>query len=226
MNYRHERKHEITYGDMLCLRGRLNAVAHADAHGDHGKYHIRSLYFDNLYDKAFMEKINGVNCREKYRLRYYDGDTSVIHLEKKSKINCLSCKQSVQVTAEQVTQILRGDVAWLQESEEPLLREFYTKLVNQGLRPKTIVDYTREAFTYAPGNVRVTMDYDIRTGMYGLDFLNAECVMLPIIENHRILEVKWDAYLPDCIRSAVQLGNQGTQSFSKYAACRAYEYAG
>ena len=160
MNYRHERKHEITYGDMLCLRGRLNAVAHADAHGDHGKYHIRSLYFDNLYDKAFMEKINGVNCREKYRLRYYDGDTSVIHLEKKSKINGLSCKQSAQVTAEQVMQILRGDVAWLQESEEPLLREFYTKLVNQGLRPKTIVDYTREAFTYAPGNVRVTMDYD------------------------------------------------------------------
>ena len=156
MNYRHERKHEITYGDMLCLRGRLNAVAHADAHGDHGKYHIRSLYFDNLYDKAFMEKINGVNCREKYRLRYYDGDTSVIHLEKKSKINGLSCKQSVQVTAEQVTQILRGDVAWLQESEEPLLLEFYTKLVNQELRPKTIVDYTREAFTYAPGNVRVT----------------------------------------------------------------------
>ena len=175
MNYRHELKHEITYGDMLCLRGRLNAVAYADAHGDHGKYHIRSLYFDNLYDKAFMEKINGVNCREKYRLRYYDGDTSVIHLEKKSKTNGLSCKQSVQVTAEQVTQILRGDVAWLQKSEEPLLREFYTKLVNQGLRPKTIVDYTREAFTYAPGNVRVTMDYDIRTGMYGLDFLNAEC---------------------------------------------------
>ena len=53
----------------------------------------------------------------KYRLRYYDGDTSVIHLEKKSKINGLSCKQSAQVTAEQVTQILRGDVAWLQESE-------------------------------------------------------------------------------------------------------------
>ena len=124
------------------------------------------------------------------------------------------------------SQILRGDVAWLQESEEPLLREFYTKLVNQGLRPKTIVDYTREAFTYAPGNVRVTMDYDIRTGMYGLDFLDAGCVTLPIIENHRILEVKWDAYLPDCIRFAVQLGNQGTQSFSKYAACRAYEYAG
>ena len=46
-------------------------------------------YFDNVYDKAIREKIDGVNKREKFRIRYYDGDTSYIQLEKKSKIDML-----------------------------------------------------------------------------------------------------------------------------------------
>ena len=36
---------------------------------------------------------------------------------------------------------------------------------SNGLRPKTIVDYTRDAFVFPAGNVRVTLDYNIRTGL-------------------------------------------------------------
>lgn len=90
MDLRHEIKHEISYSDMLILRQRLRAVTYPDPHTIDGKYFIRSLYFDNLSDKALMEKINGVNRREKFRIRYYNGDTSVIHLEKKSKIDSMS----------------------------------------------------------------------------------------------------------------------------------------
>ena len=52
-----------------------------------GKYEIRSLYFDNMEDKALREKLDGISVREKYRLRMYNGDTSVIRLERKVK-NC------------------------------------------------------------------------------------------------------------------------------------------
>jgi hypothetical protein len=34
------------------------------------------------------------------------------------------------------------------------------------LKPKTIVDYTREAYVYPVGNVRITFDKSIRTGIY------------------------------------------------------------
>lgn len=95
-------------------------------------------------------------------------------------------------------------------------------MMNQGLQPKTIVDYTREAYTYDAGNVRITMDYDIRTGMYGMDFLNPDCLMLPIMDDVRILEVKWDSFLPDTIRNVIQLENRRAGAFSKYAACRIY----
>ena len=92
----------------------------------------------------------------------------------------------------------------------------------QGMRPQTIVDYTREPFIFAPGNVRVTLDYNIRTGLRCTDFLNVDCVTIPAGDVPIILEVKWDAYLPDIIRDAVQLPDRRAGSFSKYAQCRIY----
>lgn len=92
----------------------------------------------------------------------------------------------------------------------------------QGLRPKTIVDYDREPFVYAPGNVRVTLDYNIRTGLNCTDFLNADCATVPAGDAPIILEVKWDDYLPTIIRDAVQLPGRRAGAFSKYAQCRIY----
>ena len=94
--------------------------------------------------------------------------------------------------------------------------------MSQGLRPKTIVDYTREPFIYGPGNVRVTLDYNLRTGLGCTDFLNPRCVTIPAGEPVVIMEVKWDAFLPSIIRDAVQLKYRRTSAFSKYAACRIY----
>ena len=85
MDLRHEWKHEISCCDRLVLRQRLSAVMQLDPHAIDGKYFIRSLYFDNGTDKALREKLDGVNIREKFRIRYYNHDISVIHLEKKSK---------------------------------------------------------------------------------------------------------------------------------------------
>ena len=70
MEFRHEIKHEINYSDLLIIRHRLRTVAYPDPHAVDGKYLIRSLYFDNLADKALMEKVNGFPVREKFRIRY------------------------------------------------------------------------------------------------------------------------------------------------------------
>lgn len=95
MKFRHEIKHEISLTDYLVLRQRLSAVAQKDIHGDNGSYQIRSLYFDDFLDTALMEKVNGVNIREKFRLRYYDDDTSYIRLEKKVKSTDFAVRQLV-----------------------------------------------------------------------------------------------------------------------------------
>lgn len=221
-DYRHEWKHELSKAQMMAIRSRISAVAKRDPHTIDGKYLIRSLYFDNLNDKALREKIDGVNMREKFRIRYYNGDTSLIHLEKKSKINGLGTKYNAKLSPEQAQNIVDGNIDWMMESGDSLIQELYCKMRYQGMKPMTIVDYTREPFIFEPGNVRVTFDYDIRTGMECTDFLNADCVTVPAGDAPIILEVKWDAYLPSIIRDLVQEPGVRVGSFSKYAQCRVY----
>lgn len=222
MKFRHEWKHEITVPDCLVLSSRLSATARRDAHGQNGRYQIRSLYFDDAHDTALREKIDGVNRREKFRIRYYNNDTSYICLEKKSKCSGLCGKRSVLLSAHEVQSLLSGSLDWMPDSGRPLVQELYWKMKTTGLRPKTIVDYTRDAYVYPAGNVRVTLDSGIRTGLDSTDFLNPSSVTIPAGDAPIILEVKWDEFLPDVIRDAIQLPGRHASAFSKYAACRIY----
>jgi len=222
MAFRHEWKHEITAADRLCLRARMGAVMQTDPHAQNGSYTIRSLYFDTPEDKALQEKLMGVSRREKFRIRYYNGDTSLIHLEKKIRIAGLGEKLSAVMTAEEVQSLLDGDLSWMRSNPQPLVQELYSQMKTQRLAPRTIVEYTREPFIYAPGDVRVTMDYDIRTGADLSDFLKPDCRTIPAGDAPILLEVKWGAYLPEIIRDVVQLPHCQTGAFSKYAQCRIY----
>lgn len=222
MEYRNEWKHVISQADLIVLRQRLRAVTSPDPHAADGKYTIRSLYFDNAADQALREKQDGVSRREKFRIRYYNGDTSLIRLEKKSRLGGLGKKQSVVLTAAQAQAIADKDVDWMPGSGEALFCELYAKMRIQGLGPKIIVDYTREPFVFAPGNVRVTLDYRIRTGFCCQDFLNPDCITVPAGDAPIILEAKWDSFLPDVIRDAVWLPGRRVTAFSKYAMCRIY----
>ena len=234
MQYRHELKHEINNSDLFAIRQRLRAAASPDPHAKDGKYEIRSLYFDTFSDRALREKIDGVNIREKFRIRFYDGDLSYICLEKKSKRDGLGNKRQARITAEEAAAaaagILPGPLcersgehpADRSEDEFALLTELYVKMQTEGLRAKTIVDYTREPYIFAPGNVRVTFDYHIRTGIRCTDFLNPDCPMIPVRGDPIILEVKWDEYLPLIIRDAVLEPGRHAAAYSKYQACRAY----
>lgn len=222
MDFRHEWKHELSYADLLILRQRLRAVMRPDPNAVDGRYLIRSLYFDTPDDTALREKLDGVSRREKFRIRYYNHDLSLIHLEKKSKLAGLGSKQSAVLTVRETQSILSGSIDWMRSADRPLVQELYAKMRTRQLRPKTIVDYTREPFVYAPGNVRVTIDYSIRTGLGRTDFLNSACPTIPAGSSPILLEVKWDAFLPDIIRSAIQLEGRRASAFSKYAQCRIY----
>ena len=91
------------------------------------------------------------------------------------------------------------------------------------LRPKTIVDYTREAYIYPLGNVRITFDKSIRTGLHSTDLFNPNVPTVEVINsNFIVLEVKWDEYLPQAIHDIIQVRERRATSISKYEACRIY----
>ncbi len=221
--FRHEYKHIINPSDLYSVRSRLSAVLPHDkfAKAD-GTYKISSLYFDNVYDKALREKIDGVNNREKFRIRLYNDDPSFIKLEKKSKKNGLCLKVSQRLTADETERIIKGDIDWMRDSGKELLLELYAKMQYQQLRPTVIVSYTREAFVYPPGNVRVTLDYDIRTALKATDLLNPMRVEI-LTGTNIVMEVKYDEYFPSIIRDLVQVPDRRASAFSKYAKCRIYD---
>ena len=223
MEFRHEWKHVITEADRIAIRQRMGAVGRPDIHGQGGKYQVRSLYFDNLRDKALQEKLNGVSRREKFRIRLYDLDDRVIRLECKRKVAGLGHKDSCTLTADEAHAIQRGQTDWMARDERTLVRELHHKMRTQGLLPRTLVDYTREAFVYPAGNVRVTLDHHIRTGLHRTDLLDPRCPIVPVPGDPILLEVKWDGFLPDVIRDVIQLDGVRSTAFSKYAACRMYD---
>ena len=218
---RHEWKHQINPQEDLVLSQRLRKLFSRDGNaGPDGAYRVTSLYFDTPYDSALREKLDGVNRREKFRLRYYGSDLSFLRLEKKYKVNGLCGKRSARLTREQAERLLRGDARFLLDSGDALLLELYSKIQGQGLRPKTIVRYDREAFLYAPGNVRITLDRDIRTGLGSVDFLNPGVFCVRAAGPGTVLEVKYDAFLPEIVRMAVQVPGRQAAACSKYALCR------
>ena len=218
-----EAKFFMHEGDYQVLRNHLKNILSRDRFAsEDGTYKIRSIYFDNVYDQAVLEKLAGVLKREKFRLRYYNHNPDFIRLEKKSK---MVNKRTAAVTKEQVERILRLDVDWMKETKDPLLVEFYIKWKQNLLRPRTIVDYKREVFLYKPGNVRITIDRDVRSGRYSQRFFDSEIPMMSLMnEGNVILEVKYDAYLPDLIKDCIQLNQRRYSAISKYVASRMLEW--
>lgn len=220
MDGRHELKHQINTSDCAILRTRLRAVTRLDENaGEDGGYIVRSLYFDNYSDKAVVEKLSGQSRREKFRLRYYNNDTSFIKLERKSKANRLTYKEDSAITAEQCAVLLAGDYECLRNPNAPLLMELYTKIHYQNLRPHSIVEYHREAYIYRAGNVRITFDSNIRTSNSVIGFLKPGHPSIPAA-GMSIMEIKYDGFLPDIIRDILQIGWRSQTEFSKYVAGR------
>lgn len=210
--------------DYYVLRSRLSAVLDIDKNAVHdGSYRIHSLYFDNLYDKALLEKSYGINEREKFRIRYYNDNIDFIKLEKKSKIDGLCHKISEIITYDECMEIINGNIEWMRSSDKALFRELYSKMKTQLLKPCTVITYDRNPFIYKTGNVRITLDYNIRTSMYNIkDFFNIDKYNVPVINDSVILEIKYDEFLPGFISDLVNLDGRFITSYSKYERGRSW----
>ncbi|MBO4346278.1 MAG: polyphosphate polymerase domain-containing protein [Lachnospiraceae bacterium] len=224
-HYRHENKYEISKADYLAMRSRLRRIMSADPHtNEDGLYQIRSIYFDNIYDKALKEKIDGAAKREKFRIRWYNDDFSFITLEKKMKINNLCLKYDARITEEECHRILNGDIEFMRTHPEELVKELYAKMKYQRLKPKVLVSYVREPYVYKSGNVRVTFDSNVRTSIFRRDLLTKNGLDISATDapGDMILEVKYDAFLPEIIQDIIQSKDLRQQAFSKYGACRRF----
>ena len=222
---RHELKYFINRTELAALRARLRPVLAMDPHCVQGRpYVIRSLYLDDVDDSAYMDKINGVQDRDKYRIRIYRHSDEEIFLERKRKLGDLIQKSSARITRRLCEQILSGDPRGLQTSSNPLLQDVYVQMRTKLLHPAVIVDYEREAYLHPAENVRITFDLKLRTGLHSRELFDPHVpTVCPLEPGQEILEVKFDNYLPDHIRALLDGIQADRSAVSKYVLCRRYE---
>lgn len=219
---RYENKYFISRAAYEQLRTRIGAGLWSDDHANGGRYLIRSLYFDDYADSGLHDKIDGVEKREKFRIRFYDMDDSFIRLESKQKLGQMTRKLSAPLTRTQVEQILAGDIWWMLQSEHPLIRNFYLKLRTRLLRPAVIVDYLREPYVFE--DVRITFDMELHSGVWNTDLFERDLLTAPVFPSDRmILEVKYDDALPYAVRKLLGTVPLARSAISKYELCRQFQ---
>lgn len=222
--YRHEFKYLCSYGQLRMLQVRLRGLIPLDPHvGPEGIYNIRSLYFDDYYDRYLKENEAGTDPREKFRIRIYNHSSDRISLELKKKVRGKTQKLSCRLTIEQCRKLMAGEIPELSQDAPAVLQKLCLLMQSHLMRPKVIVEYDRTPYIYPQGNVRITLDENISSSSRVDLFLEDQIPLRPIMgAGQHILEVKYDEYLPDYIYRTVQIENLRPTAFSKYYLCRKY----
>ena len=202
---------------------RLSGLISLDAHAKTGRYTIRSLYFDDYDDRCLLENENGTDPREKFRIRIYNGSADRISLECKRKERGMTHKTSCPLTREQTELLMAGKIVPNVADRPPLLQKLTAQMMTRRLHPVVIVEYERIPFVYKSGNVRITLDTNLVSSSDVSQFLRERIPHRPVMPlGQQLLEVKYDAYLPDFLYQSLQLSDLSQPAYSKYALCRRY----
>ena len=123
---------------------------------------VRSVYFDDLRWNAYYANVDGLGDRRKVRVRWYDQDLpgSSVFLEVKWRRNRLTGKRRMKLS-------LDGSFSewsyrkWYQELLRVAPGEMLPELL-QYSEPKILVEYRREHFVSSDGQLRCTLDYELK----------------------------------------------------------------
>lgn len=116
--------------------------------------------------------------------------------------------------------LMRGECIEDSASAEDPATLFNLAVRTQGLRPKVIVAYERKAYVYEPGNVRITFDRNVRASGRVEDFGKKNRSYDFLREYDKVLEVKYDEFIPDFLLQLLETGSMQQSAYSKYQLCR------
>ncbi len=218
---RKELKFVISEEVYLKLRKKLEAMMYVDEYCKNGSYMVRSQYYDSLTDADLFDNISGVAEKRKIRIRIYSTNDEAAKLEYKCKSGSDGTKYSILITNDEVALMEAHRYDFLLEKNERLALYLYTKLTGQVYRPKTIVEYDREAYSFPAGNVRITYDRNVRGTINPYGLYAEDLMYVPLLkEAYGVLEIKYSDYFPTVLMPMVDLMDSVAEAYSKYSNSR------
>ncbi len=220
MRYRVEQKYICDAKDLAVLQSRLKHLLKADNNVNaQNQYKVKSVYFDDYHHSGFFENEDGIDARNKYRIRTYNDSDAMIRLEIKEKVYAYIHKTACTLTKDQALHAICGRGLPLLPNIHtlPAYAQMYAKTKRDLLKPVVTVEYMREAYVLQQGNVRITLDKDITASPHTHLFFEKARGKTPLLPaGHFVLEVKYDEFLPTHIYNALNLHNMQQTAFSKY----------
>ena len=219
---RTEQKFYLHSANAFLLERRLCTLLKRDMHSTKSlSYLVQSLYFDDPSVSSYYEKLDGIEKRSKYRVRFYNNDHSYIRLEKKEKLGSRCRKTSERITLDEANAFACGRF----ESHNfngGLKGEFSHLICHERFRPIVFLSYQRKAFIYPAGNVRITLDSDLKASQFPGEFSVLKNGLVPILNDmETILEIKYDSFLPPFISELFEDIPKQSSAISKF--CKGVE---
>lgn len=227
--FRYEKKYMVSLAEEAYLKTHLDTLIFRDAHSDDlNRYVIRSLYFDDYTNSAYMDNAAGVDPRVKYRIRIYNCNPNEIHLERKFKQAGKIQKERAIVDRRFCELLLRDEAEQIEfPTDNPLINQFLLLYHTTMLRPRIIVEYEREPYVYPEGDVRITFDRNICFSNDLEHFFEPDIFLQPILPlGKEILEVKYTEFMPEFIHRELEIKQMQQCTFSKFFLCEKYRRSG
>lgn len=219
---RQEKKLLISLDKYYELSRRVDKIVKEDPNNRGEGYTIRSLYFDSLDNRDFIEKEDGVEIRRKIRLRNYGPDSTSAKLEMKQKQGAMQKKRSLKMKREDAQALTRGEYGVLLKYEEPFAAECYWMMNQFCYLPKTVVEYRRKAFIVEENSTRLTFDHHITGTESNMDIFSEDLLLNPIMNTFLVvMEVKFNGFLMGYVKDLLKNAGTGELAVSKYCLGRA-----
>ena len=214
---RQEEKYLITTYEYLNSRARFNKILRRDIHARDKEYIVRSLYFDTLNDYDYNAKILESEIRKKIRLRIYDPKGDFAMLELKQKQGEYQKKTSLKLAKEDAIELTNGRYSVLLNYDTSFATEMYTIMSTDFYRPKSIIQYNREAYMAKENNIRLTFDSSIIATESNMNIFDENLCMYPVFQSDMVVfEVKYNRFLLSYIKDVISKVDKSKLSVSKY----------
>jgi len=234
MGGRLEYKYLVPNTMLETIRAAIMPYMRPDAFGEGGgrsEYTVRSLYYDTPGFDCYLEKIDGVEMRQKYRIRGYGEpqENSIVVLEIKMKKGSMVSKHRAPLLHSDLHAFMSAPDIDQQivpmrgfPDAHDCARRFMFHYYRCRLRPAVLVVYDREAyFGRFDQTLRITFDKRVRGGLSNslCDLYQERDLTLPL-PRHFVFEVKFfRGALPAWVSSIIRQYSLQRMAVSKYALC-------
>jgi len=177
---------------------------------EHNRYIVRSLYFDDPYDTAFFDKIDGLKKRSKFRVRTYAREKQAatpIFLEQKGRYDnrvfkhrILIAESSRNFDDKNLTEMLLTE-----QRNESVLEKFRFDWFRKQIRPVALIDYLRRPYiSKYDHEFRVTFDEKLVGTETSELFPGISTTGVQLLPGYTVMEVKFGHQVPGWFHRILQ----------------------